>query len=442
MINDSAPAASRAADCRWTGSEEGRPSVGRVVDGEGVHLILEDGRRLLDGTNTGAPLGHRHPDMVEAMRRAADLPVIHEAWAAVERDAAIADLQKIGFDGAGEWFGGVRFCLSGTEANDMALSLAQAITGRTALATRERSYHGGAGLARVATLQPHWHGGLAWRDGRVQLAPKTVKVVELPGPLGERIGATPAKPDVDRRRLDGAEEALTDVAAVIVDYTQGATYYSAAYQDALAVAASAAGALWIADEVVTGLGRTGTRFAFEGGESRPDLITLGKGLGAGAAPVGAVLVSRSLAERLEGSSWQTSGTFRGHPATIAAVRAYLRVLARDRLIDHVADLDATMHSLLRELAAAHPSVRRIDGRGLHWTIELHGDDWRTWRGATDRTPLGTRVAVRAAEAGALILTSGERSSVFLAPPMISTTEDLKRLMAAVDHGLAVADAEV
>ena len=412
----------------WTGFEPSRAQFGRVVDGEGVHLILEDGRRVIDGTNTGAPLGHRHPDIVAAMSRAVRGPVIHQAWDSVERDAAAQDLAEIAFADDPDWLGGVHFCLSGSEANDLALSLAQAISGRAALATRERAFHGGSGLARDTTVQPQWHGGLARASGRVDPVPRSVPVHQLPPPLGERLCGQASDPERDR--------------AVIVDYTQGATYHSPAYQDRLAVAARTAGALWIADEVVSAFGRTGTWFSFTAGVERPDFVTVGKGLGAGAAPCGAVLVSRALAEQLAGATWQTAGTFRGHAGGSAAIRAHLSVLARDGLVARAAAMDGVMLRLLRQLAGAHPSIRRIDGRGLHWTVELEESDWRSWRGDPTEEPIAMRVAARALEAGALFQTSGERGFIVLAPPLISTEENLAELVAALDHGLSLADAEL
>ncbi len=229
---------------------------------------------------------------------------------------------------------------------------------------------------------------------------------------------------------------------MIIDYTQGGVYHSGAYQDHLAHAAGRAGALWIADEVVTGLGRTGCWFSFQGGETRPDMVTLGKGLGGGAAPCGAVLVSRNLAEQLDGALWQTAGTLRGHVGAASAISAHLALLARERLVARAGELDAVMLALLQELASAHPSVRRIDGRGLHWTIELHGTDWQHWHGDATREPIATRVAAKALEAGALIMTSGEEGFLVLAPALISTEEDLERLVGALDHGLTLADADV
>jgi 4-aminobutyrate aminotransferase-like enzyme len=155
--------------------------------------------------------------------------------------------------------------------------------------------------------------------------------------------------------------------------------------------------------------------------------------------VGAVVLSRHLAEQIRRANWTTSGTFRGHPASIAAIRAHLRIFERDRLADRAARLDQTMFRLLAQVADRHASVRRVDGRGLHWTVELHGRDWRSWQGAPGPTTLAGAVAARAREAGALIGTSGEETSLFLAPPLIIEDDELQRLVEALDDGLLAAD---
>jgi 4-aminobutyrate aminotransferase-like enzyme len=169
-------------------------------------------------------------------------------------------------------------------------------------------------------------------------------------------------------------------------------------------------------------------------------VTLGKPLAAGAMPAAAVVLSQDMVERLEGASWQSYSTFRSHPLMMPAIRAHLRVSARDDLPERARQLDAFLENRLTELAAAHPSVTRIDGRGLHWTIEIEGPDWRDWRGE-EAEPLASRVAARALDAGALIATSGESTSLFIAPPLISTEDDLSRIVDALDHGLELADNE-
>lgn len=424
-----------------TGLNAGKEPLIKVVDGEGVYFILDDGRRLIDGSNTGGPLGHKHPEMVEAMIKAANNPVINEGWFWAEREAAADDLINIAFGGETSWVGAVRFFLSGSEANDLALTFSQALTGRTELATRERAYHGMAGLARQMTVQPHWHGGLAILGGGSRPVPTQVPVRVLPGPVGAKYGGIQDNRPL-AERLAGAEDTLANVAATIIDYTQGGTYYDPEYQDLVAKAARKAGSLWIADEVVTGLGRSGRWFAFQGAETRPDIVTLGKSLAGGSAPAGAVVMSKAIVDEMKDKSWQTYSTFRAHPSAVAAIRAYLAVLAKGTVMERVRELEQRMERGLLAIGRKHPSVARIDGHGLHWTIELQGPDWRNWYADTVEPPLASRVAARAVEAGAVIGTSGEQTSLFLAPPLIISDEQLDQLLAALDHGLALADQEM
>jgi 4-aminobutyrate aminotransferase-like enzyme len=425
-----------------TGLNAGTQPLVKVVGGQGSTFTLDDGRRLVDASNTGGGLGHQHPEMIEAAHQAAAAPVINEGWFYAEREKAAEDLIDIAFAGDADWVGAVRFFISGGESNDVALSLSQALTGRTAIATRDRAYHGMTGLSRTATVQPHWHGGVSLQHGGVRPAPALVDVRVLPGPQRAAYGEltdTRALPE----RLEGIDEALSDVAATIIDYTQGGIYYDPEYQDAVADAARKAGSLWIADEVVTGAGRHGLNWmAFQGGNTRPDMVTIGKSLAGGAAPAGAIVLSKALVDELADKTWQTYSTFRGHPALIHCVRAYLRVVKRDGLVDRARALGEVIRSNLVEIAKRHPSVTRVDGDGMHWTVELNGPDWRTWHADTAQSPIASRVAARAVDAGALIGTSGEQTSLFLAPALTIPEQDLETIFAALDHGLEAADAEM
>jgi 4-aminobutyrate aminotransferase-like enzyme len=416
----------------------GKAAVPTVVSADGAYFELVDGRRVLDASNTAAPLGHRHPEVVEAVQRAAGAPAINEGWGWLEREEAAEELVETAFGGA-DWVGAVRFFISASEANDVALALTQALTGRRDLATRERAYHGGAGLARELTIQPQWHGGLSAAKGGVRPAPRLVDVHALPAPTSARVTGQP-DPTAGDDWLADARAKLERSAAVILDYSQGGVYHNARYQDRVAALAQETGTIWIADETVTGYGRVGGWYQFEHGESRPDMVTMGKSLAAGGASAGALVISQALLDQLSGSSWQTYSTFRGHPGAVAAIRAHLRVSARDGIYQRARDFDAVMFEGLSKLAAAHPGVARVDGRGLHWTVELHGPDWRTWRGE-EAEPLASRVVAKALEEGVLISTSAEQTSLFIAPPLIVEREDLDRIFTALDSALTVADAE-
>jgi 4-aminobutyrate aminotransferase-like enzyme len=423
---------SRLLSTSLTAGDSATPAV---VSAHGVWFRLADGREVIDASNTAAPVGHCHPEIIEAIRRAADAPVVNEGWHWAERDQAAEDLLGTAFAGE-NWPAAVRFFVSASEANDVALALCQALTGRSALTTRERAYHGGTGLARDLTVQPQWHGGLSSARG-VSAPPRLATVHELPAPLGARVTGQP-DPTAEGGWIPAARASLSDSAAVLIDYSQGGVYHSPAYQDRVAALAKETGSFWIADETVTGFGRVGGWFQFQHAASRPDIVTLGKCMSAGGAAAGAVVLSQDVLSRMQGASWQSYSTYRAHPVAMAVIRAHLRVSSREGLYDRAREADGLMLRRLGEIASGHPSVARVDGRGLHWTIELHGPDWRQWRGE-DANPLASRVAVRALEAGALIATSGEQTSLFLAPPLIVTDAELERIFEALDLGLKIAD---
>jgi 4-aminobutyrate aminotransferase-like enzyme len=408
----------------------------RIVGGEGVYLHLADGTRLLDASNTGGPLGHGHPAMQEAIREAAVFPVVNESHSWAERDEVADELVATAFAGE-DWVGGVRFGMSGSEVNDIALSLAQAVTGRTPVVTRERAYHGLVGLSRDVTVQPQWHGGLSTLAGEVRRPSSGTEVRTIGAPGGSAYsadGATGATVPGD------AELSVIDnAAAVIVDYTQGGFYYDPQYQDAISQRAREAGALWIADEVVTGLGRSGRWMQFTGASSRPDIVTLGKPLAGGAVPAGAVVLSRRMTEILESAKWQNYSTFRAHPVVVHAIRAHLRVAAAEGLPQRAATLGAEFGRMLVEVGHRHSSVLRVAGNGLHWTVELPGPDWRTWQSTSVQPHLSDTVVGEARLRGVQISTSDEPTSLFLAPPLIVTREQLERIVDALDAGLTAAD---
>ncbi|WP_417673184.1 aminotransferase class III-fold pyridoxal phosphate-dependent enzyme [Pseudodonghicola sp.] len=408
-----------------------------VVDGEGCWYTLSDGRRVLDGSNSAGSLGHRHPDMVETIRKAAEYPAISEGWAWKGRTQAAEDLIDIAFEGETDWVGGVRFGLSGSEINDLALSLGQALTGRSAVATRERAYHGLTGLSREVTTQPQWHGGLSRGDGSVSPAAANCAVRVIAAPDSSLYGQRVVHyPPMSR---DEMANVLSDASSVIIDYTQGGIYHDGAYQDQVAAAAKQAGALWIADEVVTGAGRSGRWFAFQGGTARPDMVTMAKGLAGGAGPIGAVILSKELTEQLNDAAWQNYSTYRGHPTAMAGVSTYLKVVKRDKLLDRVAALGAVIGPRLVEMAKRHPSVARVDGRGLHWTVEFHGPHWNQWTAATRETPIASKVVAAAMAENVSIGTSGEQTSLFLAPALVISDAEIDQLLQVLDHALYVAD---
>jgi 4-aminobutyrate aminotransferase-like enzyme len=262
----------------------------------------------------------------------------------------------------------------------------------------------------------------------------------LPFPRSEFGGGVDMTRAEARDVLAGSEESLHGAAAVIIDYTQGGCYANPAYQDEVAELARAAGALWIADEVITGFGKSGGHwFNFQRGEARPDLVTMGKAMGGGIVPVAAVVLSKRVVELLEGSSWQNYSALRSTDMAAAATRAMISVVHEEGLVARAAELHTRIERRMRSIASNHSGVARIDGRGLHWWVDLGTEDWRDWRGAATEPTVADRVASRVLEAGALIATSGERDAVLTTFPLVISDEDVDRALDALDAGLAEAD---
>lgn len=420
-------------------------NTAKLVGGNGVYLHYSDGTTVIDGSNTGCPLGHAHPAMIEAVTQAAALPVANEGQPWFERELAAEELSSLLNKAAGkDWVGKVVFGLSGSEVNDIALSFAQAFTERVPIAVRERAYHGLVGLSRDATVQPQWHCGLSYTNPphvQTPAAATEVRIIPAPdGALWQRGGKTPSGTQDNTALESACESAFEGSAAVIVDYTQGGRYYeSPLYQDVIARKAQEKGTLWIADEVVTGLGRCGTLFAFQKGSTTPDIVTMGKPLAGGAAPAGAVVLSKRVIETLDGAKWQNYSTFRGHPVMIHATRRHMQLVEQEGLPERAAYLGMRLGTALVSLAKNHTCVTRVAGSGLHWTVEFEGKDWRTW----DSTQVGDNISdviVRTAlKAGVRLSTSDEPSSLFIAPPLIIEEPELDKIVEALDRGLFAGD---
>jgi 4-aminobutyrate aminotransferase-like enzyme len=413
----------------------------RVRRGEGVWLTLEDGRVVLDaGSMSAAILGHCHPDLTRAVERAAREVYVSDGLGYAPREQAAEDLLRVAF--AGEpWADRVGLFVSSSEAADLGLLLAQILTGREPLVSRELSYHGGTGLSREVSAHPRWGAHLASLESGVTPRPSPLTTTRrLPVPKCG-VGAVAGDHSCAEECLRDAGAVLDGAAAVIMDNSNGGVCASAQYQDTLADLAKKAGALWIADETVTAFGRLGHRFAFSRGQSRPELVTLGKGITGGMVPGGALVLSREIVDAIGGRRWMTNSTYRGAPITVAAISAVQTVLERDDLISRAAKIGATLGQDLQEIGSRHPSVASVSGEGLMWHVRLAGDPQHAedaWRGDGQSASLTKAVHDAAIDEGVFIGVLGGEY-LWLVPPLIVTPEQLADAAEALDRALAVAD---
>ena len=422
-------------------SAPGQRHALQAVRGRGTRLTLEDGRTVIDaGAMSANLLGHCHPEVVAAVQAAAESVNVGDMVGYPPREQAAEDLLDLGFKGE-EWVGSVAFFVSSSEACDLGLSLAQMLTGRDPLVCRKSSYHGGVGLAREVSHHPMWNTSLAALEGGFQPRKSLADTREIPMPVCGRAFQGPDHV-CSESCLMGAPEALAGAAAVIMDYSQGGVVPSAQYQDTLANMARDAGALWVADETVTALGRMGHGMAFQRGSTRPDMVTMGKGITGGAVPAGALVLSKEIVEEIGERRWMTSSTYRGHPLAVAAVSTVVRVIDRDGLVDRAARLGESLGPDLLSIAASHPCVENIIGEGLSWLIEIAEPDRALdedeWYGDGEHAGISTAVHRTILDQGVLIPEfSGER--LWIVPPLIISEDDLAAALQALDNALTIGD---
>jgi len=400
----------------------------RWVHGEGPYLVDERGDRYLDllcGYGVFA-LGRNHPEVVAAVEdvltaRTANLPQL-----GVTLLSGVLAEELVGRAPAS--IAAMVSANSGTEAVEAAIKLARAATGRPRILYAEHAFHG----LTLGALS--LNGNAEFRDGFGPLLADCDPV-----PFGD---------------LDALERELArgGVAAFVVEPVQGKGVnlppdgYLAGAQERC----HAAGALLCVDEVQTGLGRTGRLLALEHWDLRPDLITLAKALSGGLVPIGAVLCSRSVMERVfDGMERgvRHGSTFGGNDLAAAAGLATLRVLERDGLIAHAARMGDLLLELTRPLADRYEIVRDVRGLGLMWAIELGepaGGAGRRLSRAVDRAQPGLAAQLLTVPLfhrhRILCQVAGHRMSVVKALPALVVSEaDVRRFAAALEE--VVADAE-
>ena len=367
-----------------------------VAEARGVWIIDKAGRRYLDAYNNVPCVGHGHARVTEAIARQArrintNLRYLHPA--AVELAERLLDSCPPGIDT-------VFYVNSGSEANDLAWRLATTATGRRGGACTAFAYHGIS-------------------DAIAPLSPETWPRGERPAHV-ETWDPT-AGPAAARSALERLEAAGTPAAAVILDgvlTSDGYPPLAPADAQAWLAATHDAGALWIADEVQGGHGRTGAMWSFEGLGLVPDLITLGKPMGNG-HPVGAVLTRRELAASFAAETVFFS-TFGGNPVSMAASLAVLDVLEDERILERTAAVGVELRRALSDAVAGHPSVRDVRGVGLAIGVE-------TTSGATARA---VKEGLR--ERGVLVGTSGRDGRVLkIRPPLAFTADEVPVLADAL-----------
>lgn len=425
-----------------------------AVGGKGVELFDQAGKAYLDASGGAAVscLGHGHPDVLAAMHRQLDqLAYAHTSFFTTEVQEALAD-HLVAHAPAG--MTEVYFVSGGSEAVEAALKMARQYfveigqPERRHFVARRQSYHGNT-LGALAV------GGNAWR--RKQFAPILMDVGRVAPAYeyrdrldGESQPAYVARllAEIDAKFQElGPDKVIAFVAEPVVGATLGAVAAPAGYWQGLRALCDRYGILLIADEVMCGMGRTGSLHAVEQEGISPDLMTIAKGLGGGYQPIGAVLAQRKIVEAMRRGSgmFQHGHTYIGHAMAAAAALAVQQVIQRDQLLPQVLARGAYLQKQLHARFDAHPHVGDIRGRGLFWGVELVQD--RSSKATfAPALKLHAKIKAQAMAHGLLCYPMGgtidglHGDHVLLAPPFISSEAQLdqvvERLGDAIDKVLA------
>jgi taurine--2-oxoglutarate transaminase len=402
-----------------------------IVDGLGARFQTADGARWWDlGSMTwNASLGHGHPRMRRALAEAAGRGLLAYPTSVFPDKARAGELlAEVTPPGLTKTF----LCLSGAEANENAVKMARLVTGRKKIVARTRSYHG----ATLAMLS------LSGDPRREPFEPGLPGVVRFTDPYCFRCPMAKEPATCHHECAQDLEAALLregpeTVAAVIAEGIVGANGVfvpPAGYWRRLRAICDAHGVLLIADEVLSGFGRTGKWFAVDHDGVTPDLMTMAKALTGGYAPGGAVIVGDRVARHFDDHVLVAGLTSYAHPLVCAAIVAAIETYRDDKLIDRAATLGARLGPRLAELARTRPAIADVRGIGLLWALEL------CVPGTKEPLP-GPALAKVAAALRAHHLHLHKRDNLlYVAPPLVISELELDEATAALgralDEGLA------
>ncbi|HEY8867981.1 MAG TPA: aminotransferase class III-fold pyridoxal phosphate-dependent enzyme [Candidatus Limnocylindrales bacterium] len=416
-----------------------------IVRAEGVHFWDANGKRYFDFTSqfVFTNFGHGEPRVVEAIaRQAAQLPVMASGFVTEARAEAARLISEVTPGDLDRVF----FSTSGAEANEAALKMARDLTGRPLLLSRYRSYHGSTMGAMTLSRDPR-----SW-----PFEPGIPNVIYAPTCDPYRCRYSPP----GGRCSDCADHCAADLEDVLRQHgprrvagiflepivgANGVIVPADGYLEQVREICDRYGILLVADEVMTGFGRTGRWFAVEHWGVVPDILTTAKGLTGGYVPMAATIVREPLAEQWTDRPLVHGHTYSGHALGCAAIVASIGVYRDDRLVERAAELGEVLLAGARELLDRHPSVGDVRGKGLFVGLELVRN--RATKEAFVDPARGTpspsakdRVLGRCMAEGVYIM-PGQGSTVILAPPLTVTREQIAEGLAVLDDALALADAE-
>jgi taurine--2-oxoglutarate transaminase len=420
----------------WSAQDSLRPLM--VARASGVSVVDEDGREYLDFSSqlVNTNIGHQHPAVVAAIKAQSEIlcTVAPQHGTEVRYRAAELVLSHA-FSRAAKVF----FTTGGTEALEHATRMARLHTGRPKLLSAYRSYHGATSVSINLTGDPR-----RWPSDT-----GTAGVAHFFGPFlyrsefGSQTLADECERALTHLEHTIAFEGPSTIAAIVLETipgTAGVIEPPPGYLAGVRALCDRFGILLILDEVMAGFGRAGEWFAYDAFDVEPDLVTFAKGVNSGYVPLGGVILSDAVAATFADRAYPGGLTYSGHPLACAAAVATMTAMAEEGIIDHARDIGTNaLGPGLRTLAAAHPSVGDVRGRGVFFAIELVTD--RATKeplapyGGTSEAMVAVTAACR--EQGLLIFSNHNR--LHAVPPCVISNAQVDDGLQRLDVALTVAD---
>ncbi len=426
----------------WTWSAQGQVNPITVERAKGVYFWDTDGKRYLDFNSTTMCVNAGHGDerIINAMKEQLDtLPFAGPPMATKIRALAGKALAEITPEGINHFL----FTLGGADANENAIKLARAYTGRHKILTRYRAYHGATAGAMALTSDPRKH---EWEP---MLMPGVVHFLD---PYRYRSTFHRTNPDISEADftqdyLNHLEEIIQyegaeTIAAILIESitgTNGVIIPPDGYMQGLRKICDKYGIMMIADEVMSGFGRAGAWFAVDRWDVVPDLLTMAKGLTSAYAPLGAVGMTDEIAAYFKTRTFRSGLTYTAHPVSLAAMIANIRVLQEDKLIDRAASLGSGLSRHLSNLKEKHPSVGDLRSVGLFGILELvknreTKEPMAPWDSSSPEMDAFKNYC---RENGLFLYTHWH--TVLIIPPLIITEAQLAEGIAIIDEALKITD---
>ncbi len=414
-----------------------------IVDAEGCYFTDASGKKYLDFSAQlmCVNIGHKNKAVIKSIAEQAEkLCYIAPGYTTDVR----AELSKLLLEVLPKGLEKFYFSTSGTEANEAAIKIARMYTGKYKIISRYNSYHGSTAASIAATGDP--------RRWAVEPSGKIDGVIFAPEcncyrcPLGHK------HPDCNIACADYVEHMIKNegnVAAVMIEPivgTNGVLVPADEYLPKLRKICDDNNVLLIADEVMSGWGRTGKWFAVDNWNVKPDILTTAKGITSAYVPLGLTATTMKIAEFFDDHFFAHGHTYEAHPLTLAPAIAAINEIKRMNLIDRAVEVGEYLGKKLNELKEKHKSIGDVRGKGLFWAVEIVKDQkskepFNNKEEKVAGKPLTVnKVTTEMMNNG--IYMQGWISHFVIAPPLIITKEEIDSAIKVFDEALKIADNEI